>query len=109
VIDDAEVPEDKRSRWEKELNEKYEDCGCHQAGIGFILGAILYILWIAIGPVRLIDLSYAHLWYGLMTAVIGLAIGKISGFYLARKRFQQTSINIRQNWINTSRRHSSQI
>ena len=107
VIDDTGIPEDHRSRWEKELNERYEDCGCHQAGIGFTLGAILYLLWIVIGPVRLIDLGYRHLWPGLITAVIGLTIGKITGFYLARKRFRQTITKIQQNWTSLSRQDLS--
>ena len=109
VIDDAGIPEDDRLHWEKDLNEKYEECGCHQAGIGFALGGILYIFWLIIGPVKLIDFSYGHLWYGILTAVIGLTIGKIIGFYLARKRFQQTITTVQQKWTSLSSKHSSKI
>jgi hypothetical protein len=102
IIDDPSVPEDTRSQWERKINERMEDCGCHMAGIGFTIAVIVYIFWIFLGPVQLPELSLAHLWYGLLAATVGLFLGKIVGYLSARAKMDKTMKDIRNEWISQS-------
>jgi hypothetical protein len=102
VIDDMRLPADTRSKWEKKINERIEDCGCQMAGVGFTVAAISYILWIFFGPVKLAELSLTHLWYGLLTAGLGLILGKIIGYMTARAKLNRTIQDIRDEWISQS-------
>jgi hypothetical protein len=70
----------------KKLNDRMEDCGCQMAGIGFTIAAISYLFWIFLGPVKLSELSLAHLWYSLLTAGVGLILGKNDWIYERRSK-----------------------
>jgi hypothetical protein len=102
IIDDPSLPEDTRSQWEHKINERMEDCGCHLAGVGFVISVVAYIIWIFLGPVQLPELSLAHLWYGLLTAAAGLFVGKIVGFSIARSKMIKTVQEIKNEWISYS-------
>lgn len=93
-----DVPPDQKKTWEEQLNLRLIDCGCELAGMGFMIGIVAYLLWIGFGPVKLANLNFVHLWQGLLTAIIGLTLGKMIGLFRARMRLSRLVGQIQETW-----------
>jgi len=93
-----DVPPDQKKAWEEQLAQRMEDCGCELAGMGFMIGVFAYLLWIGFGPVKLANLNWVHVWQGLLTTIIGLALGKMTGLFRARMRLSRLVGQIQETW-----------
>jgi hypothetical protein len=81
VIDDANVAELLRTKWEQQLNRMYFACGCDSAAIGLMVGIVGYAAWILLRPGGWASLGEYDALVGLGVAVGVALVGKVRDGY----------------------------
>ncbi len=97
-IESEAIPEEQKTKWEKRLKERMEDCGCELAGMGFTFGAFSYVIWIFAGPIKLAELNLNHIWQGIIAAIVLLTVGKLFGLRRAGRRLDKAVREIQDMW-----------
>jgi hypothetical protein len=97
VIDDTNVAEPVRTKWEQQLNRLYFACGCDSAAIGLTVGIVGYAAWILLRPGGWAFGVYDAL-VGIGVAVGVALVGKLSGRVRADLRLKQRVREIQSEW-----------
>jgi hypothetical protein len=106
VLQDKSLPDEVRSRWEKDLNRAYAACGCGEASLGLVVGLLAALIFIATQVLSGIPLTGWHgLWLFLAVA-IGQGLGKFAGLVRAQSRLARLVVEIGRDWRAEPRAHS---
>jgi hypothetical protein len=98
VIDDSNVAEPLRTKWEQQLNRLYFACGCDNAAIGLTVGIVGYVAWILLRPGGWTSFGAYDAFVGIGIAAGVAIVGKLSGRVRADHRLKQRVREIQAEW-----------
>ena len=94
---DASLDRETRGEWEKRLNRAIAACGCGEASLGLLTGALIGGGWLAW---RWLDSGASTISWTLpvIAALVGSFAGKAAGLMRAQGKLKRLTRTIRRDW-----------